>query len=104
MTAVMIAADWRPVVKNSLQGFFTLKMPSGLILCECMLHESNGKRWIGMPAKPQTHKDGTPVLSPRSGKPAWSPLVKIEDKQKHKVFQAAALAAIEKLLGKGSAP
>ena len=51
--------DFKPFSKNTLLGFFDLELDSGLILSGCALHEKNGKRWIGLPAKPITKPDGS---------------------------------------------
>jgi hypothetical protein len=37
--------------KKSLRGFFTATLPSGLVLHDLTLHERNGERWIGFPAR-----------------------------------------------------
>lgn len=93
-----IASDWRKVSRNSLQGFFSLTLPSGVTLRECSLHERNGKRWVGLPARPQTNKDGSRRIDPKTGKSAWSPLVEIRDRAIRERFQTAALAAVDRLL------
>jgi hypothetical protein len=102
--SMIVATDWRPNLKGPRQGFLDLELqPSGLLLHGCVLMESNGQRWISLPARPQTHKDGSPVLDPRSGKQAWTPIVEIKDRAARERFQAAALDAVDRLLG-GSAP
>ena len=47
--AVVLTA--RRIEKNSLRGFFDLRLPSGLVLRGCSLHLSHGRWWIGMPAR-----------------------------------------------------
>jgi hypothetical protein len=44
-------SDWKPFEKNSLRGFFTAALPSGLILHNLMLCASHGVRWVAYPAK-----------------------------------------------------
>ena len=44
-------ADWKPHSKNSLRGFFTATLPSGMVLHDLMLRERDGSRWIGFPAR-----------------------------------------------------
>ncbi|HEY6291050.1 MAG TPA: hypothetical protein VI455_05735 [Terriglobia bacterium] len=44
-------SDWKPHPKHSLKGFFTATLPSGLVLHDLMLHQNNGSRWIGFPAR-----------------------------------------------------
>jgi hypothetical protein len=55
----ILIADWKPHQKNTLRGFFTATMPSGLVIHDLMLHESNGKRWVGLPGRPWTDEKGT---------------------------------------------
>lgn len=56
---MILISDWKPFVKNTLRGFFTVTLPSGLIIHKCSLHEKSGVRWIGLPAEKFTKKDGT---------------------------------------------
>lgn len=51
-------SNWKPLVKNTLKGFFSLTLPSGMILHDCMLHEKNQSRWISLPARPWTDNQG----------------------------------------------
>lgn len=44
-------SDWRPYHKNTLRGFFTATLPSGLVLHGLMLHQRGDHRWIGFPAR-----------------------------------------------------
>jgi hypothetical protein len=74
-------------------------------LRERSLHEKQGRRWIGLPARPQTNRDGSPKLDPKTSKAAWQPLVVIEEKEAARErFQRAALATVDKFLGKGASP
>ena len=100
---MITATDWRPLERNTLRGFVTLRLaPSGIVIRECTVHEKDGKRWIGLPARPQTSKDGSPRLDPKTGKPAWQPIVEIAGRDERERFQATALAAVDKLLGMSS--
>jgi hypothetical protein len=96
----IVAGDFRPLRKNSLQGFVNLKLlRSGLILRECSIHEKNGRRWIGLPGKPQVTSDGCIRKDPATGKTVYVPIVEIRGRPQREQFQAAALAAVDKLLG-----
>jgi hypothetical protein len=48
----------RRVEKNSLRGFFDLRLPSGLVLRSCSLHLSHNRWWVGMPVQSYTNADG----------------------------------------------
>lgn len=55
----MHISDWKPFQKNTLRGFFTLTLDSGLVIHKCSAHVKNGSRWIGLPAQRYTKKDGS---------------------------------------------
>lgn len=75
---------YRSFEKHTLRGFVDLKMTQvGVTIRECTFHEKNGKRWIGMPARPY-EKDGSTE---------WVPTVVI-DKSFNEVFQKAAIEAL----------
>jgi len=67
----MRASGWRPHLSGSLRGFFTLELPSGLIINDLTLHEKDGKRWVGLPGKPQI-EDGRHRVDPATGLHAGS--------------------------------
>lgn len=93
------------MARNTLRGFVDLALsPSGLVLRECSLHEKDGKRWIGLPSKPQIDSEGRHRKDATTGRPLYSPVVEIAGKEERERFQRAALAAVDKLLGRGSAP
>jgi hypothetical protein len=99
----MIASGWRACERGALRGFVDLQMPSGLLLHGCTLMQLGERRWIGLPARPQLHRDGSPVVDPKTHKPAWAPTVEIRDRAVRVRFQQAALAAIDRLLAEGGA-
>jgi hypothetical protein len=102
---MIAASDWRPMQRNTLRGFLTLTLqPSGFVLRECSLHENDGKRWVGLPSKPQIDTDGHHRKDAATGKPLYAPVVEIAGKVAREQFQSAALAAVDKLLGRGSVP
>ena len=82
----MRVSDWKPMEKGTLRAFFTIEMPSGLILHDCMLHEKGSARWIGLPAR-QYQKS--------SGATAWAPVVEFRDRQTADRFRDQCLRALE---------
>lgn len=50
---------WKSHEKNTLKGFFSATLPSGLVFHDLMLHEKNGSRWISFPAREWTDQNGT---------------------------------------------
>jgi hypothetical protein len=79
-------ADRKPYEKKTLKAFFSLTLPSGLILHGCTYHAKNSARWVGVPAR-QFKKE--------SGETSWAPLVEFRDDAARKRFQGAALAALD---------
>jgi hypothetical protein len=51
-------SDWKPHSKNTLVGFFSAALPSGMVLHNLMLHEKGEARWIGLPAREWTNDQG----------------------------------------------
>jgi hypothetical protein len=94
------ASNWRPLERNTLQGFVTLHLePSGLTIHECTYHRSAScSDWVGLPARPQLGKDGQQRKDPANGKPLYQPIVEIRGKKQRERFQTAALAAVRTLL------
>jgi hypothetical protein len=85
----MIASEWREHTKNTLRGFFTLTLPSGIAIHGCQLHEKNGRRWVGLPARPYQ----------KDGKTEYARILEFNSAGTHAVFQEQALAAVDALLG-----
>jgi hypothetical protein len=77
--------EFRPFSKNTLQGFLTVRVPSGWEIRDIALHEKNGKRWLSMPARPYKKEDGTE---------SWIPTIRLPDPAKMEAFQKAVLAAM----------
>jgi hypothetical protein len=102
---MITASDFRSRLSNTLRGFFTLTLaPSGIVLRECSLHEKDGKRWISFPSKPQLDTEGRHRTDPNTRKKLYASIVEIPDRAAREQFQGAAIQAVDKLLGKGSAP
>ena len=77
--------QFKPYLKNSLQGFVDLECPSGMVLRGCTLHVKGDSKWIGLPA---TKTSGD----------KWVAVVEIPDREKRDKFNEAACAAIDEYL------
>ena len=86
-----IVREWRPFEKNTLRGFLSLELPSGIIIHNCMLHEKNGAKWIGLPAREYQ----------KGGERSWMALVDFADKESRQSFQEYALQAVDSYLREG---
>jgi len=98
----MTASDWRPVVSNTLRGFFSLCLPPwDIAVPEFSLHQNGDRRWVGMPGRAQIDANGQHRIDPQTGKRAYTPVLVIRDREKRERFQRAALAAVDQLLEGG---
>lgn len=102
-SGIITASEWRPLERNTLKGFLTLVLPSGLTLRECSLHEKDGRRWIALPGRPQIDGEGRHRTDP-AGKRLYLPIVEIPDRGQRERFQRAALAAVDRLLDQAGYP
>jgi len=95
MTASLpIIRDFRLYSKGTLKGFFDLELASGMIVTGCQLHETNGRFWIGLPARSYVNAEG---------EQAWCRIIDFVDKENRGRFQGlvvplarAALAEAQK--------
>jgi hypothetical protein len=92
----MVASDWRALDRGTMRGFFVLRLPSGLELHGCTLHERGADRWIGLPAAGQVGTDGRVRVV--DGRRLYTAMVQIADRHIRQRFQAEALAALDQLL------
>jgi hypothetical protein len=91
----MRAANWRPIERGALVGWFDLALPSGLLLHDLAAFGDGG---IGLPNKPQLNADGT-ARRDDAGKIRYVPIIEIRDKATRERFEASARAALQRLLG-----
>ncbi len=81
--------DWVPHQKNTLKGFFTASLPSGLVLHSLMLHEKGDARWIGFPSREWTNDEGVKQ---------YAKLIEFRDRRTADRFRDALLDALDKHL------
>jgi hypothetical protein len=85
-----VATDWKPMEKNTLRGFVTIVLPSGVRIRE--VHRARARP----PALGQHPIKG---MDQERREHELIPLVDFTSKQARDRFQQLALAAIDKLLG-----
>jgi hypothetical protein len=54
------------------------------------VHESKGRRWVGLPAKPQIGRDGVARRDAR-GKIAYTPVLQFTDRETSNAFSARVI-------------
>jgi hypothetical protein len=59
--AGMRLVSWKPLARNSLRGFASIELPSGLRIADCPVLVSNGKAWSTLPSKPVLDREGRQV-------------------------------------------
>jgi hypothetical protein len=80
---------WRAYEKNTLKGFFSVQLASGLILRDLTLHVRGGARWVGMPAREWTD---------HAGVRQFAAIVEFKDRTTANRFRDEALAALDAYL------
>jgi hypothetical protein len=79
---------------NTLFGFVDLLIPElHLRIYEAPVHESHGRRWIGLPGKPEVDRNGA-VRRDDRGKIAYSPVLQFTDRAVGDAFSARAIEAL----------
>ena len=81
--------------KNSLRGFFSVRLQSGLVLHSCKVMAGAGGFWIALPAIPQIDNDGRHKVD-AGGKKMYVPAAEIPDRAASDRFRSQVIAAIER--------
>ena len=80
-------SNWRTHENKTLRGFFTVTLPSGMVINDCMLHRQEDRRWIGLPAR---------EYKGQGGDRKFAPLVSFVDRAAEIRFQAQVLSALDR--------
>ena len=80
--------NWRAHQKETLRAFFSIVLPSGLVIHDCRLHEKGNRRWVGMPTK----------MFESQGEKKFTPVVDFIDRDSEDHFRTHTLDAIDKHL------
>jgi hypothetical protein len=86
--------DWRPMKRNSLRGFATIRYGS-LKISDVSVHNQNGKRWANMPSKPILGQDGV-AQKDESGKVKYVPFLQWTAREASDKFSEEVIEAIER--------
>ena len=95
MSKLSVRVDaFKPLRSNSLFGFADLTIPEvRLKIKEATIHQSHGRRWVGLPAKPQLNKDGCAITDDR-GKRVYSSILQFADRKTSDAFSARVIEAL----------
>jgi hypothetical protein len=86
--------SFKALHSNTLFGFADLVIPElHLRIREATVHESHGKRWVGLPAKPQVTRDGA-VRRDERQKTLYAPVIEFLDKPTRDAFSQRAIEAL----------
>jgi hypothetical protein len=83
----IVIANWEPRIKNTLRGFFSVTLPSGMILHHVMLHESAETRWVGLPSREWINA---------AGEKQHAKLIDFRDRATADRFKGAVLEALDR--------
>lgn len=89
--------DFRAARKNTLLGFFTLALDSGLVIRDCALHESHGKRWFAFPARAVL--DGAGNVVREGNKVRYAAMIECPDRARLDLLQAKVVALASAIVG-----
>jgi hypothetical protein len=83
-----LVIEWRAHPQgDSLKGFATFKLPSGMIVHDCAFHQrEGGQRWLAMPSRTYTREDGST---------AWQPVIDFVNSATSQRFQKLAKDALD---------
>jgi hypothetical protein len=85
----IIVAEWKPLTKNTLRGFLSVNLPSGMVIHNLTVHEKGGARWVGLPAREWTNDQGVKQ---------YAKLIEFRDRATANRFCDAVLAALDQYL------
>jgi hypothetical protein len=86
--------NFKPLRSNSLYGFADVLIPEiRLRIKEASVHQSHGRRWIGLPAKPQIDREGR-VRHDERGKAAYVNILQFTDRDTGDAFSDRAIEAL----------
>jgi hypothetical protein len=88
--------SFKPLRSNKLFGFANILIPElHLRIREATVHESHGKRWVGLPAKLLISREGS-VRRDERGKIAYSGILQITDGATRDAFSQPRLRLCSK--------
>ncbi len=91
----IICTDWRCCERNTLRGFADFLLPTiKLHIRDCAVHESHGKHWVQLPARPQLDQKRELVRG-ANGKVQYATILTFDSTEAAANFNEAALRALQ---------
>jgi DNA-binding cell septation regulator SpoVG len=84
---------FKPCVSGCLCGFFSVKVAPGLVIHDCKLFMREKERWVRLPDREFTKRDGSK---------GYAPIVEIAARDLQPQFQQAVLAAFDRHIQENS--
>ena len=88
--------EFREINKGALIGFAKLELPSGIIINDCQMCESNASRWVSPPSRMMRDSTDQPVV--KEGKTQYIPIISFKDRATRDAWSKAALKATDDFL------
>jgi hypothetical protein len=85
-------SDWKPLLRNTLRGFLTAHLPSGMNLHDVSVHCRDGIWWASPASKPLRGADGT-AMRDAQGKIRYQAIVSFEKTARQR-FNSAIIDAL----------
>lgn len=96
--------EFRAVKRGSLLGFAKIRVGNWkLTINDIGVHESNGRRWAALPARPILDEQRNVVKDEITGKPQYARVLWFDSREVSDRFSEAVLKAVEPHLEKAGA-
>ena len=91
----VICTNWRLCERNTLRGFANFLIPDiELHIRDCAVHESHGKQWVQLPARPQLDQNRE-LIREQNGKVRYATILTFDTTEAAAEFNDAALRALQ---------
>jgi hypothetical protein len=89
----VVITEWKPLHRNTLRGFVTAHLPSGMVLHELAVHRRDGAWWIAPPGKPMLGRDGV-AMRDDAGKLRYQTIIEFDPPAAKQRFSNAIIEAL----------
>ena len=86
-------SNWKSVNRGALRGFVTATLPSGMVLHEVSIMQSNGRAWASPPSKPMLDRDGRAMVDDAGGR-RYAPIFTFASAEIRNKWSSAVIDAL----------